>query len=432
MTYGAEIVISGIALEAPGGATSVPALWDCLTGPTDVLVPMPRDRGWDIDELLTIGERPGWQAIPDSCGLMPAAATWDGPAFGVSPREAMLIDPHQRVAARCAVRTAHSAGLQWGNHDLHEAGTVIATLRDDYGPPFGRPTDLHGDLLVGGSLSAVAGRVSHVLDLRGPSMTIDVGCAGFLTALDQAATLVRGGTAPAMFAGGVSVLCSPGMFLEFSRLGALAADGHCRPFHPDHPGTAWAEGCVIALVETADSARQAGRTPLAVLRASATTHGGARSSMQVPSGAAQEEAIQACFAAMDVPISEIGVVEAHGTGTPTGDPIELGALAATYGEAAVAAGTEVIVHSSKGHLGHAQAAASGLGLCGLMAAAEHGWIPSHLESDSPALTPGPGLRLATGCPWPKYSGWCHAGVTALGINGTVTHAVFGFPMEESS
>lgn len=427
-----DVVITGVALEAPGGAESLDDLWDVLEGDSDVLGPLPRDRGWDVDGLLSLGDEPGWHPVPDSCGLIPGATEWDAPAFGVSPREADLIHPHQRVAARCAERALRSAGTRPGDPALHDAGVAVAALHDDYGPDFGVPGPHHGDLLLGKSASAISGRVAHHLDLRGPAVTLDAGCAGFLAALDVAVALIRAGSAPAMLVGGVSVLCTPGMIIEFSRLGALSPDGHCRPFSAGRSGTAWAEGCVMALVESAESARSAGRETLAVVHGVATAHGGARTPMQVPNGKAHAEAIGRCIASAGVGAGDVDVVEAHGTGTRVGDPIELRALDGVYGRAAAAAGRLVPVRSAKSHFGHAQAAASGLGLCALLAGALRGRIPRHLHDGAPADpvgSPGCGLYLAGAAPWPARGGWRRAGLSALGIGGTATHAILGFPEE---
>ena len=429
------IVITGVALEAPGGATSLATLWGTLSGHADALGPLPRDRGWDVEGLLRLGDAPGWGRIPDSCGLIPGATMWDPAAFGVSPREAALIDPHQRVAVRCAFRAFQAAGLRPGDHRLRDAGVAFAALHDDYGPRFGVPGEYHGDLLVGVSASTISGRISNALDIRGPSVTIDAGCAGALTAIDHAAAMIRSGAAPTMIAGGVSVLCSPGMLVEFSRLGALAANGRCRPFGKEDRGVVWSEGSAAFLLETAGSARGGGRTPIAVVHASASTHGGGRSPMHVPDRDAREEAIRRCLDISGLGYDDVDVVEAHGTGTRAGDPVELAALGATYGAAAAADGRRIPIRSAKSHLGHAQAAASGLGLCALMAGAREGSIPRHLLEGEPSDAidwAGSGLALAGEEPWPARGGWRTAGISALGISGTVTHALVGFPEEGRS
>lgn len=425
------VVVAGMAIEAPGGIDTVDGFWDALLARRTLLSPLPTDRGWSVDELTGLGDREGWMSVPDSGGFLDGAADFDPGLFGVSPREATAMDPQQRVALRVTWRALQSAGEDPNDAtDRQDAGCFMGVNANGYGPSMARPGDHNGHLLAGTSLSGISGRVSHCLGLGGPSMSIDTGCAASLTAVHQAANAVRWGECAWAVAGGVTVMGSPMMFVEFAKNHALAADGTCRPYAEGAGGTVWSEGAGIVLVERAERARRLGHRIHGVIAAGTTNHNAGRSGITVPDRDGQRDLITRTLTRAGIDPAAVDVVEGHGTGTRVGDPIELNALADTYG-AAHTAEAPVRVGSAKSNLGHTQAAAGVIGLIKVLLSGEHATVAPTLHADPPSTAidwERSGLAPAhTVTPWRSRDGLRHAAVSAFGITGHNTHLVVTIP-----
>ncbi|MFD8246104.1 polyketide synthase [Nocardia sp. NPDC059691] len=430
-----HIVVVGIGVEAPAGINSPREFWTALAESRELIGPLPRDREWPIEGLLTLGRNEGWSDVRDAGGFLTEAAEFDAAFFGITPREAVAMDPQQRVAMRVAWRAVEDAGLNPGAVEGAEAGCWMGVTPLEYGPRMASVSEHSGYRMTGTTLGAVSGRISHSLGLIGPSISVDTSCAAGLTALHQAAAAVRAGECDWALAGGVCVMGSPGMFVEFAKNNALSTDGHCRAYSAGTTGTLWGEGAGVVVLERESRARRLGHRIYARLLGSRVNHNGKSGPLAVPSADAQERLIRAALIAARVDPEQIGLVEGHGTGTAVGDPIELSALIRTYGAPERVRGA--LLGSVKSNIGHTQAAAGMLGLIKMLLCGAHGHVAPSLWAEHPTEAvdwEATSLRLATKfVPWEPIDGIRYGAVSAFGVAGTNAHAVVGMPvLEEDS
>lgn len=423
------IVIVGMAIEAPGGIDTADAYWSLLSEQREALTPFPRDRGWSIRKLLDGSRRDGYKPIHDLGGFLSTAASFDAEFFGISPREAVAMDPQQRVALRVAWRAVENAGINPDDLAGHDAGCYIGASGLEYGPPLSEFSHHSGHLITGTSLGVIAGRIAYTLDLAGPAVTVDTSCSSALTALHTAVGALRAGDCDLAVTGAVCVMGSPGYFVEFSKQHALSDDGRCRPYSAHASGTVWAEGAAMFVLQRRSAAVRDGRRILAEIRATALNQDGRTTGLTAPSGAAQERLFRKAIDRAGIRPEDVGMIEGHGTGTRLGDRTELRSLAQTYG--ATAPGAGAVLGSVKSNVGHAQAAAGGLGLAKVLLAGQRAAIPATLHVDQPSGEidwDAQGLRLATKLtPWPAVDGERIAAVSAFGMSGTNAHAIVAIP-----
>jgi len=427
------IVIVGMGVEAPGGVETLPQYWSALASATELIGPFPRDREWPLAEIFALGRREGWSPVRDAGGFLTGATEFDAMFFGITPREAVAMDPQQRVGMRVAWRALEHAGLNPAGLDGASVGCYMGVSMIEYGPRASAVNDYSGFRATGTALGAVAGRISHALGLIGPSVSVDTACASSLTAVHQAAAAIRAGECDWALAGGVCVMGTPGAFYEFSKNNALATDGHCRPYAADATGTLWGEGAGVVVLERQSRALAQGHRIYGQLLGSRINHNGKGAPLAVPNATAQERLVRDTLAVAGIEPELVGLVEGHGTGTPVGDPLELTALGATYG----APGANTLLGSVKSNVGHAQAASGMLGLIKLLLCGLHGEIAPTLWADRPTTEvdwDATTLRLAAQAqPWKPIDGVRYGAVSSFGVAGTNAHAIVAMPvLEEDS
>ncbi len=427
-----DIAIIGMAARFPG-ASSVDQFW------TNVRDGVESIRRLSDEDLLAAGVSRVTLDDPDyvkACPVLDDVDKFDAGFFGLSARDASVMDPAHRIFLEIAWQAFEHAGYT----ALPEEGAVgvfaaagaplymIENLKTN--PDLMRSM---GEFLVrhtGNDMNFLATRVSYEMDLRGPSMNVQTACSSSLVSIHLACQSLARGECSMALAGGATVLVPRAQGYHFKEGEILSPDGHCRPFDAKSAGTVFGSGAGAIILKRLSDALDDGDTIHAVIKGSAINNDGAmKVSYLAPGVEGQAAVVGSALEAADVSAESVSYIETHGTGTLVGDPIEVEALNEAYRTRTSKRGYCAIgsVKSNIGHLGEAAGAAS---LIKAVMALKHRQLPPSLGFE----TPNPAIDFANS-PFfvnSKLKDWQaegvrRCGVTALGAGGTNCHIVLEEP-----
>ncbi|WP_433281455.1 type I polyketide synthase [Micromonospora sp. CA-244673] len=426
----AAVAVVGMGCRLAGDVDSPDSFWALLRDGRDGIGELPGQR-WDHYRDLGPEFAAALRRATRHGAFLRDVEGFDAEFFGVTPREAELMDPQQRILLEVTWNALEHAGIPARRLAGGDTGVFVGVGSDDYGRRLLEDLPrIEAWTGIGAAMCAVANRISYALDLRGPSLAVDTACSASLVAVHLACQSLRTGESSLAIAAGVNLILAPGLTLTLDAAGATSPDGRCKSFDAAADGYGRGEGCGVLVLKRLADAQRDGDRVLAVIRGSAVQQDGRTNGIMAPSRDAQEQLmVRACRQAGVAPTS-VDYVEAHGTGTRLGDPLEAGALGAVYG-AGRQPGEPCLIGSVKASIGHLEAAAGVASLIKAILALRYAEIPRslNLETPNPAIDwANAGLRVVTEHrPWPRRSGPRRAGVSGFGYGGTIAHVLLEQP-----
>ncbi|MFD3422708.1 SDR family NAD(P)-dependent oxidoreductase [Streptomyces decoyicus] len=416
-----QIAVIGMGCRLPGDTDSPAALWHLLVEERDAVGELPAERRRLVPED---SPGPGSRApTPRQGGFLREVTGFDAAFFGVSGREADVLDPQHRLLLEVTWEALEHAGLPPDRMNGTSTAVFAGISYSDYMDRLaGQPQELEGSILTNGHCVA-AGRISYLLGLQGPCVALDTACSSSLVAVHMARQALSAGECDLALAGGVTLSFQPRVTRSFARMGMLSDGGRCRTFDADADGFVRGEGCGVVVLKRLRDAVRDGDRVLAVLRGSATNQDGSSEGLAAPSVTAQTALYLEALAQAGVDPRDVGMVETHGTGTPVGDPIEFASLAEVYGNGP----GRCALTSVKTNVGHLEPAAGVTGLIKSVLCLQRGTIPAnlHFRRWNPAISAA-GTRFFVPTElssWPLRTPTRLAAVSSFGFSGTNAHVV---------
>jgi amino acid adenylation domain-containing protein len=421
------IALIGMAGRFPGAPT-VEDFWSLLTEGREGIRFFRPD---ELDPAIPAALRAD-PAYVAARGVLDGVADFDAAFFGISPLEAELMDPQQRVFLELCWECMERAG-----HIPGQTATPVGVFAGMYNATyFQRHVSAHPDkvqrlgefqVMLANEKDYIATRTANRLDLTGPAVSVHTACSTSLVAIGQAVDSLRSGQCGMALAGGASITCPPDSGYLYQEGSMLSPDGHTRTFDAQAQGTVFSDGAAVVLLKPLSAALADGDTIHALIRSVAINNdGGGKASFTAPSVDGQAAVVAAAQAAANVRPEQISYIETHGTATPLGDPVEVQALTRAF-RLGTASQHVCRLGSVKSNIGHTVIAAGATGVIKTALALQHERIPATMHFTAPnpklGLDDTPFIVNDALTPWPRTGTPRLAGVSSFGVGGTNAHAI---------
>ncbi|XOV79532.1 MAG: SDR family NAD(P)-dependent oxidoreductase [Aestuariibacter sp.] len=433
------IAIVGAAGIMPQ-ADDIHEYWQKLRDAENNMVTViPEDR-WDWREYWGDPMQEENKTLSKWGGFMREVDKFDPLFWGISPREAEMMDPQQRVYLETVWAAIEDSGHKVSELAGTRTGLFVGAATRDYIDLMGAlDVDLDGYSASGTSHAILANRISFLLDIHGPSAPLDTACSSSSVALHRAIESIHTGSCEMAIVGGVQVMLTPAAHISFGMAGMLASDGKCKTFDSKADGYVRGEGSGAIVIKPLAMAEEQGDHIYAVVRATAENHGGKATMLTAPNPNAQADLLVEAYQKANIDPTTVGLLECHGTGTSLGDPIEVQAMKKAFNDLykehnkAVASEPHIGLTSAKTNIGHLETAAGIAGILKVLMAIKHKEIPAllHFEQQNPYidLKGSPFYMVDKTRPWEPVvddqGQACprRAGVSSFGFGGANVHVV---------
>ncbi|EGQ9933738.1 hybrid non-ribosomal peptide synthetase/type I polyketide synthase [Vibrio vulnificus] len=416
------IAIVSTACRLPGGVCSPQDFWQLLENKSDAISEIPRSR-FDIDEVYDPDVNAVGKSYTRKGGFVDGLEYFDHVFFDIPQIEAEAMDPHQRLMLSTGFEAFHQLGYSRSDLKGENIGVFVGVSNQDWMVTQGAEQEHNPYFGPGVSFSIMANRVSYVLGLTGPSMTIDTACSSSLVALDVAVEKLRQHDCDAALVGGVNVMMHARTFIGSCAANMLSPSGRCASFDESADGYCRGEGAGAVVLKRLSDAEASGDPIVAVIHGTAVNQDGASATMTAPNGKAQQAVLRKAYQNAGIDPASVDYVECHGTGTPLGDPIEVDALNKVLGEHR---NKPLVLGSAKSNIGHLEGAAGIVGLIKATEVLNRRLAPGicHFQKLNPNINvKDTALHLsAEGMPL-NASARLIAGVSSFGFGGTNAHVV---------
>lgn len=424
------VAIVGMSCKFPG-ASNLDEYWQLLSNGVNAVSEVPESR-WDLEKWFDANPAAPGKINTRYGGFIEGVQYFDAPFFGISAREAKLMDPGQRIMLEQVWSALEHAGIPPDSLKGSNTGFFVGMSQNDYGSMQinGDPEEISAYSGTGNGYCFASGRIAYQFGFHGPAMTSDTACSSSIVALNQAVNAIRNGDSNVAIASGVQLNLTPPMQVFFSRTQSFSPDGKCFTFDDRANGFILGEGIGVVVLQKLSDAVKQGRRILGVIRETCLNHGGAAVGLTVPNETAQEMLIRHTLKRAGIDPDSVDYIETHGTGTNLGDPIEVGALKSVFGQRS--ADQPLYLGSVKTNIGHLNAAAGIAGLIKTVLMLDHGQIAPNLHFKNPnPKIPWDGFAAKVPVellPWPKSEDHPRrAGVSSFGLSGTNGHVILEEP-----
>jgi acyl transferase domain-containing protein/NAD(P)-dependent dehydrogenase (short-subunit alcohol dehydrogenase family)/acyl carrier protein len=460
-----DIAIIGMACKVPG-ASDLEQYWNLLSEGRDAIQDVPTDRWFNQHYFAGDNTSSQPQTFKRGC-FVEHPFDFDSMYFGISPREATAMDPQQRLFLELAMQALQQAGYG-GRYKDQDIGVFVGCGQNTYIEHFTnyqyyealrqrlcdsswfktlstgeqqhlldtlstvlQPSEILPESAAGNEVNELAARVSHCLDLKGPSMAVSTACSSSLVALHIACENIRSGQTRMAIVGGVNLNLSPSPFTFLKKAQALSPTGTCYPFDKRANGMILGEGAGVLIIKPLQQALADGDLIHAVIKGSAINNDGHSQGITAPNPRGQAEAIRKAYKNCDIDPITISYIETHGTGTLLGDPVEVEGMTQAFRSFTDKKGF-CAIGSVKSSIGHLLSASGVVSLIKVVLAMKHGKIPQTLGfseanphinfTDTPFYVVGGENK-----PWSRTESPLRAGINGFGFGGTNCHVI----LEES-